>query len=221
MNEQQIPTVQEVVVDTLRQSIVEGKLKPGDRLVQDEIATRYGVSRIPVREAFRTLAAEGLVTFHPRRGVIVRELTREDVEEIIALRGILEGMVTRMAAEKATPAQLEVIRQWLEELEAARDDPDRYFQINYDFHGAILDAAHRPHFKALIMNLRNSMEPIARRYLAPAGRVEIAHADHKAIFEAIAQHDCETAERLASNHTKHVLVGILKDWRDPGEEEED
>jgi len=214
MFENQIPTVQEVVVETLRQAILDGRLKPGERLLQDDIAARYGVSRIPVREAFRTLAAEGLVTFHQRRGAIVTELRRADVEEILSIRAVLEGMAVRAAAERVTPEELECIRRSLEDLNAARDTPERYFQLNYAFHASILDAAHRPHTAALVKKLRNTIETVTRKYLDPVGRVEIVHKDHSAIFEALSRHDAEAAERLCIEHTRHVLEGILADWID-------
>ena len=215
MLEKPIPTIQRVVVDSLRESILDGSLKPGDRLVQDEIAAHFGVSRIPIREAFRTLAAEGLVTFEQRRGVIVTELTKEDVEEIMTIRAILEGLACRAAAERATPEQLDKINRELCLLEAARHEPEQYYHLNSAFHAAILEASHQPHTAALVMKFRNMMETVARMYLDPVGRVEIVHTDHRAIYEALLHHDANEAERLIKEHTEHVLKGILADWNSP------
>jgi DNA-binding GntR family transcriptional regulator len=221
MLEKTIPTIQKVVVDSLRESILDGSLKPGERLVQDDIAAQFGVSRIPIREAFRTLAAEGLVSFEQRRGVIVTELSRPDVEEILSVRAVLEGMATRAAAEHATPEQLEEICQGLKNLESARGEPGAYYQLNYAFHEAILKAANRPHTAALVKKFRNMMETVARMYLDPVGRIEIVHQDHRAIYEAIARHDADEAERLVNEHTLHVMQGILADWKEPELELED
>ncbi len=221
MLEKKIPTVQEAVVDDLRQAILEGRLKPGERLVQDEIAAQYGVSRIPVREAFRTLAAEGLVTFHQRRGAIVTALSRDDIIEILNLRAVLEGMAVRAAAECVTPQQLAIIGEKLEALDEARNEPEMYFQLNYAFHAAILDAAHRPHTAALVKKLRNTMETVARQYLDPKGRVELVHHDHTAIYDALVRHDADKAEELAIAHTNHVLEGILADFKDPESTDDD
>jgi DNA-binding GntR family transcriptional regulator len=220
MMEKTIPTIQRVVVDSLRQSILDGSMKPGERLVQDDIATQFGVSRIPIREAFRTLAAEGLVTFEQRRGIIVTELSRDDIEEILSVRAVLEGMACRAAAECATSEQLEVIHQELDDLNNARNEPEQYYQFNYAFHEAILSASNRPHTAALVKKFRNMIETVARLYLDPAGRVEIVHTDHQALYEAIANHDADEAERLAIEHTRHVLKGILADWKDPEPEPE-
>lgn len=214
MLEKTIPTIQKVVVDSLRESILDGSLKPGERLVQDDIATQFGVSRIPVREAFRTLAAEGLVTFEQRRGVIVTELTREDVEEIMKVRAVLEGMACRAAAERATPKQLEKILKGLKKLESARHEPEQYYHLNSFFHSAILEAANQPHTAALVMKFRNMMETVARLYLDPVGRVEIVHEDHRALYEALARHDPDQAEQLIKDHTDHVLKGIMADWQE-------
>jgi DNA-binding GntR family transcriptional regulator len=213
MLEKTIPTIQKVVVDSLRESILDGSLKPGERLVQDDIASQFGVSRIPIREAFRTLAAEGLVTFEQRRGVIVTELSRDDIEEILSVRAVLEGMACRAAAERATPDQLEAIHLGLENLESARGEPGQYYQLNYAFHEAILNASNRPHTAALVKKFRNIMETVARLYLDPVGRVEIVHQDHRAIYEAVARHDGAEAERLVIDHTQHVMKGILADWK--------
>jgi DNA-binding GntR family transcriptional regulator len=205
-------TVQEIIAEDLRKSIIGGEFHPGDRLVQDEIATRYGVSRIPVREAFRTLSAEGLVTFHRRRGAIVTMLTREDIQEILSIRSVLEGMGTRLAAERITPKQLERVCEIFKKMEASRDNPERFFKLNFEFHAAILDGAQSPRLKEIIVNLRNTVETVARQYLARAERVETAHGDHAAILEALENHDVEAAEQLASRHTQHVLAGILDDY---------
>jgi DNA-binding GntR family transcriptional regulator len=213
--EKQIPTIQRVVTDSLRESILDGSLKPGERLVQDSIASQFGVSRIPIREAFRTLAAEGLVVFEQRRGVIVTELSRADIEEILSVRAVLEGMACRAAALRATPDQLESIRKELEQLNNARTEPEQYYQLNYAFHEAILNASNRPHTAALVKKFRNMIETVARMYLDPVGRVEIVHHDHQAIFEALVRHDADEAERLAIEHTQHVLMGILTDLKYP------
>ncbi|HCC78270.1 MAG: hypothetical protein A2X25_01100 [Chloroflexi bacterium GWB2_49_20] len=215
MLENSIPTIQKVVVDSLRESILDGSLKPGERLVQDDIAAHFGVSRIPVREAFRTLAAEGLVTFEQRRGVIVTELTRADVEEIMTVRAVLEGMACRAAAERATPEQLDEIHLGLRKLEEARKEPEQYYHLNSAFHAAILNASNQPHTAALVMKFRNMMETVARQYLDPVGRVEIVHEDHRAIYEALVRHDADEAEKLIKEHTQHVLKGIMVDWNDP------
>lgn len=215
MIEKTIPTIQKVVVDSLRESILDGTLKPGERLVQDEIATSFGVSRIPIREAFRTLAAEGLVTFEQRRGIIVTELTKADVEEIMRVRAVLEGMACRAAAEKATPKQLEKIMNGLHRLEEARHEPEQYYQLNSAFHVAILEAANQPHTAAVVMKFRNMMETVNRLYLDPVGRVEIVHQDHRALYEALVNHDADLAEKLIKDHTEHVLKGIMADWQEP------
>lgn len=215
MEKSRIRTVQEVIADTLRDAILTGEFRPGDRLIQDELAERYGVSRIPLREAMRTLSAEGLVTFSSRRGAIVTALTPEDIKEILSIRAVLEGMGARLAAERGTPEEISRVRQAFHRLEAARGDVRLYFECNYEFHRAILDAAHSPRLKELIFNLRNAVEPVARRYLIAAGRVETAHRDHADLLSALEQGDPDAAEQIASGHAQHVLSGILDDYRTP------
>ncbi|MCZ7573257.1 MAG: GntR family transcriptional regulator [Ardenticatenaceae bacterium] len=202
-------TIHLVVANHLRQAIINGQLKPGQKLIQDEIAAEYGISRMPVREAFRTLAAEGYVTIYPHRGVIVTELSTAEIEEIFSIRILLEGWATRLAASSITADSLARLNDLISEMEISQATPARYHLLNTAFHDTIFKAAQQPRLRALVMNLRNVVEPYLRIYLSGEGRIQRAHSVHKALCEALAARDAEKAEQLAKDHLRQALDALL------------
>ena len=202
-------TIQEIVTDKVREAILQGELKPGEKLVQDDLAKRYGVSRMPIREACRTLEGEGLVAFHPRRGVMVTELSAEEIQEIFSIRALLEGMATRLAAVHTTQETAGELHHILTQMEAAQDDPDRYLDLNRSFHYMLFSASQRPRLVSLIKSLRNTVEPYLRLHLSAQGRMSESLAEHWALYEVYAAGDSEEAEKLAQDHMQSALEALL------------
>ena len=196
------------VADRLREAILSGVLKPGQRLDQNEIAEALNVSRSPVREALRTLAAEGLVQILPHRGAIVAELSPEELEEIYAIRAVLEGMAARLAVPNMDLARLEELETILHELNAT-DDLDLWLELNRRFHHTIYQAAGRPRLLSLIENLRNTSAPYIRQYIDSSEHMEEAKESHQRIFEACARGDAAAARRETEKHLKAVCQGML------------
>jgi DNA-binding GntR family transcriptional regulator len=199
-------TLQEIITEKLRDAILRGELQPGEKLVQDELARRFGVSRMPIREAFRTLEGEGLVTFHPHRGVVVTELSVEEIEEVFAVMNMTEEVADEL-------------RQLLAQSEAAQDEPDRYLDLNSVFHYTFFNAAQRPRLVALIRDLRNTVQPYLRLHLTAKGRLQGSLAEHWAIYEACIAGDAEETESLAQAHLQESLEALLASLR--AEEEKD
>lgn len=196
------------VADKLREAILRGHLRPGDRLDQNEIAKLLNVSRSPVREALRTLATEGLVEIQPHRSAVVAELSAEELEEIYFIRGILEGMAARMAAPKITQAQLERLMEILQEMKEG-SDLDRWLELNRSFHETIYQAANRPRLLSIIENLRNTSTPYIRQYIASSEHIETARESHKRIYEACVARDGVRAQAETERHLKAVCNGVL------------
>lgn len=144
-----------LVVQQLRESIMSGAYEPGSPLGEIELAERYGVSRGPVREALVTLEREYLVRSYPNRGFFVAALSEQEFDERIWLRTILEPLALRSARQRATPGELQVIRQHLEKLEAmaARQDQEGYVSSDYEFHVAIWQLCGQPLLAALLMQI--------------------------------------------------------------------
>ncbi len=201
-------TRQEVIIDRLRGAILRGEFKPGQKLDQNEIADMLKVSRSPIREALRTLAAEGLVDVIPHRGAVVAELSTAELEEIIALRGILEGMAARLAVPKMDVEKIKALEAALKELNQTTD-LDQWIALNQRFHHIIYQAANRPRLVALIENLRNTVTPYMRQYIASSEHIKGAAASHRLIFEACLKRDPALAEQETQKHVAAVREGIV------------
>jgi DNA-binding GntR family transcriptional regulator len=196
------------VADKLREAILRGYFNPGQRLDQTEIAELLNVSRSPVREALRTLAAEGLVEVFPHRGAVVAELSLKELEEIYFIRGVLEGMAACLAAPKLDQDQLAGLHNLLTALNQTTN-LDQWLDLNRQFHHTIYQAANRPRLFSIIESLRNTAAPYIRQYIATAEHMEAAQIGHRHIFEACTTGDGLRAEQATQRHLKAVCDGVL------------
>ena len=189
----------EWIAAALRQAILRGEFKSGQPLPQDEIAARFGVSKIPAREALLQLKAEGLVRFYPNRGAVVAELSADEVNEIYAIRIALEALALRRALPKLTRADF--VR--LEGLIAIMDDernPLKWSELNWEFHAALYQPCGMPrlleHIRALHVNVQRYLVV----YLASQEYHAEAQRQHRAILRTCRQGDVEAAvDQLASH----------------------
>jgi DNA-binding GntR family transcriptional regulator len=205
-----LAAVRQRVVDELRERIVTGLLKPGDRLVERDLAEDLGVSRLPVREEIRALESEGFLETPSPRRVVVRQLSRADVEELFDVREALEVLACGLAAERAGTAGLARLEQSLQQAAqaTARGQGGRISEANNRFHDEILAVAgHR-----LLATL---MQPLAGRLAWLMGQSEHWDdllAEHRVLYEAIASGDPERARACALDHVRvnrHVTLGLL------------
>ncbi len=196
------------VADNLREAILRGQLKPGQRLDQNEIAEILNVSRSPVREALRTLAAEGLVTVYPHRSAMVAELSLEEFEEISQIRVALEGMAARVAAPNMDEDRIAILKNTLDQL-AETTDPDRWVELNRHFHHTIYRAVNRPRLLSLIQNLRNTMAPYIRQYIRLDEHKDVARIGHERILEACIHQDGKRAQKETEIHLTMVYEEAL------------
>src|SRR6056297_685968 len=136
-------TLREKILETIREAILKGNLKPGEKVAEPELAERFGISRTPIREAFRQLESEGYLQVIPRKGAVVASLSERDVEEFYAVKTILEGFAARLAAEKMTSKdieRMEAINSRLEQL-AQQGDVKTFFKVHNEFHQLFIRAA--------------------------------------------------------------------------------
>lgn len=197
------------VADRLRRAILRGELRPGQKLDQNEIAELLNVSRSPVREALRTLAAEGLVAVYPHRGAVVSELSREEFEEISLIRVNLEGMAAGLAAPHMDDERIATLKGILTELDQT-SDLDQWVALNRRFHNTVYRAVHRPRLLALIQSLRNTMAPYIREYVTSNDHVNAARIGHQRIVEACINRDEKLAQLETQNHLKSVYEEALE-----------
>ncbi|MFJ1747873.1 GntR family transcriptional regulator [Streptomyces sp. NPDC088116] len=192
--------VRERVLATLRQDIIAGLLRPGDRLVERELADRFGVSRVPVREAIRALVAEGFVLFETPRRTVVRRLTPADVNELFELREALEVYAAGLAAARADRDSLAELAELLDHAATATRtrDAERITDINTRFHDRVLAMAGN----SLLISV---MEPVEGRLRWLNRRNEQWPRlldEHRALYEAIASGDAERARASALAHVR-------------------
>jgi DNA-binding GntR family transcriptional regulator len=200
-------TTADAVYDVLRQSIVDGELKPGLRLRSDALATEMRVSRTPVREALRKLEAEGLVTRSGRTGVVVRALTEQDLTELFYVREALEGMSARLAALNATPAEIAAIGELLEDMDQVgrRGDVKALRRLTGEFHRLICHASHNTRLLQSLDVLLDQVRQSPSTTLGLVGRPLEAIEEHRRLLRAIEARDSDRAEALAREHRRKTL----------------
>ena len=205
-------TLREKILENIRDSIISGLLKAGSRVSEPELAERYGISRTPIREAFRQLESEGYLTVIPRRGAVVREFNQKDVEEFYAIKSILEGYAARRACEKLTDKELDklqAINNRLAEL-AGNNDIKAFFKVHSDFHDLFIKAADNEKLRDLITSLVSRFQRLRLMSLSMPNRMKISVQEHEKILEAFRRKDAAAAEKLVSKNAEYggkVLMG--------------
>lgn len=207
-------TLETQVFEILRREIATGELAGGTKLVQDDIAARMGTSRIPVRDAFRRLAAEGLIEPDERGSYSVIEFGIDDIEEIYAMRQRLEGLATHMAASCLKPADIAELRR----LETAMADAIasteywRYVDLNNAFHSLIYNATGRTRLVRTITGLWSGVPPLTP--LSVQGQIEMSLSEHGEILNHLARGDAAAAEAVMIQHIRnagHRLIKTMKE----------
>ncbi len=169
-------TLREKILENIRDSIVSGSLKAGSRVSEPELAERYGISRTPVREAFRQLETEGYLTVIPRRGAVVSQFTPKDVEEFYAIKSIMEGYAAHRACENFTEKDLDRLQGINDKLaELARaGDIKNFFKVHNSFHELFIKAADNEKLRELIGGLVTKFQRLRFTSLSLPGRMEVS-----------------------------------------------
>ncbi len=199
----------EEVAESLRQRIFSRELAPGSWIDELKIAQAYGISRTPLREALKVLAAEGLVTMKVRRGAYVTEVSEQDLAEVYHLLGLLESDAAGTVAAQASATQREELDRLHQQLEAAAvpgpENGERFFQINEQFHMRLLDIANNRWSKQMVADLRKVMKLNRHNSLLKSGRIEESLREHRAIMAAIEARDRPTAVSRMQEHFRNGL----------------
>ncbi len=188
------------VADRLRRSILSGGHKPGERLVEDRLSAELGVSRVPVREALRTLAAEGLVDIPPRRGASVAEISPDIARDLVEVRATLEGLNARLAARRHEGAIIGQLRQVLDEGNRAAESGDvaDLVRLNGAFHDKLAEAGRNSILWDIMRTLRERTSLVFAANTAARSRED--WDEHSRILEAVIDGDEELAGLLATRH---------------------
>lgn len=210
--------LREIVFETLRDAIMNQVLKPGERLMEIQLADEMGVSRTPVREAIRKLELEGFIVMVPRRGAYVADISLKDIHEVFEVRACLEGLAARLAAERITPEEMEELeRQLVKEAEETETNNLRNIvEIDTSFHDILYKAARNKKLLYFVNNLQEQLHRFRSASLARPGRSKTALEEHREIIEAIAQNDAEEAEKLARIHIENAENAMINSLKQQG-----
>ncbi|QSJ16222.1 GntR family transcriptional regulator [Nostoc sp. UHCC 0702] len=196
---QQQRSTPDLIADALREAILRGIFQEGQSLRQDEIATQFGVSRIPVREALKHLEAEGLVTLHLNRGAMVSVLTAAEAQEICEIRSALEVKAMQLAIPKINTSDLEKAAVVLEASDQT-SDAGVLAKLNWEFHATLYTSAERPRLLTMIKNLHVNIDRYVRLQMAQMDYQERSQKEHYQLLDACRQQDTKTAVRLLKRH---------------------
>ena len=204
--------LRDVVFNTLRQAILRGELKPGERLMEIALANRLGVSRTPVREAIRMLELEGLVIMIPRRGAQVAQITEQDLNDVLEVRLGLEELAVRFACERITDEEIKALGMAVKEFEKKMSNSDLSAQAEADvkFHEIIYGATHNQRLVQIINNIREQMYRYRIEYLKDVESRKTLVKEHYEICDALKRRDEESAVEKMCIHIRNQQEAILR-----------
>jgi DNA-binding GntR family transcriptional regulator len=197
----------EEVADQLRVRIFAHELAPGTWIDEQTLAKEFGISRTPLREAIKVLAAEGLITMKLRRGAYVTEVNRGDLEQIFTILSLLEGQAAKEAATKAQEKDLNELDDMHLRLEKAAADRnlEQFFEVNVRFHERVIAIANNPWLTDVIADLRKVLKLQRKDALSRTGRLQSSLSEHREILKALLKHDPIAAEQAMRTHLARGL----------------
>ncbi|HHV72097.1 MAG TPA: GntR family transcriptional regulator [Clostridia bacterium] len=200
------------VFKQLSDQILNGEYKPGESLVETKLAKELGVSRTPIREALRQLELEGLVVSIPNKGVFVRGISEQDIEDIYAIRFLVEGLAARWAAEKITEEELNELKETVDLMEfyISKGDMDRVFELDTKFHDLIYSASKSRPLCFVLGSLHNFVQRARVGSVKVPGRADKTLIEHRSIVQAFENRDPDAAEKALTNHVLSAKANWLK-----------
>ncbi|RDY26184.1 GntR family transcriptional regulator [Romboutsia weinsteinii] len=204
--------LRDVVFENLREAILEGKLKPGQRLMEVQLAEQLGVSRTPVREAIRKLELEGLVVMLPRKGAYVANMSLKDIMDVLEIRASLEGLAAYLAAERISEDDVKKLYKIAEEFKQSTMDTDidTLLKKDVEFHECIFKATNNKRLHQLINSLWEQVYRFRVTYISDYDSSLSIVEEHKLIADAIAKGDSELAKKYATEHIEKAEQFMLE-----------
>ncbi|MDF2571094.1 MAG: phosphonate utilization associated transcriptional regulator [Sporomusa sp.] len=200
-------TLPGMITNILREAILSGELTGGVQLKQEELATKFNVSMSALREALKSLEAEGLVRFYPNRGAVVSELSVEEAQEIFDIRLFLELGALELAIPNLTDADLleadEILKKTDDETQRGR-----WGELNWQFHETLYRPANRPTLLTLIRNMHNNVERYMRLYLSEMNYQTKSQEEHRALLNACTQKNIKAAQKLLRKHMADASISL-------------
>jgi DNA-binding GntR family transcriptional regulator len=202
-------TLPGMITNNLRESILSGELSGGVQLKQEELATKFNVSMSALREALKSLEAEGLVKFYPNRGAVVSELSAEEAQEIFDIRLYLELGAMELAIPNLTEADFAAAEEILQKTDA-ESHGTLWGSLNWQFHETLYQAANRPKLLLLIQNMHNNVERYMRLYLSTLHYQEKSQKEHRLLLDACIRRDVKAAQKILRKHMNDAKKNLGK-----------
>lgn len=212
LHEKELKPLRDKIAGAIRDAIIEGRVKPGERLAEPDVAKTLGVSRTPLREAFFQLESEGFVVVTPRKGAVVSELSEKDANETYTIKGTLEALAAELACGNLTEELLKELSELNERMEKAvdgqRQDMKKFLQLNSRFHQLIYDACGNEKLSKLIATLRQQTLRYNYVYISRLSHPEESVKEHAAIIKAFKKRDRAAAYELTKKHSENARQAI-------------
>lgn len=190
---------------SLLEAIREQRLQPGERVREDEISRMLGISRTPVRQALHRLQTRGLLEQAPGRGLVVAELSRQQVVELYAMRELLEGAAARLAAQHAGTSDIAAMRRAIDEFRKAAPDPMKLARMNRIFHATVHEAAHNRYLSQSLDDFSDTLALLKGTTFSIKGRWKSELVENSDLVAAIERRDAEAAEDAARKNMRNAL----------------
>lgn len=204
--------LREIVFETLREAIINATLRPGERLMEIQMAEEMGVSRTPVREAIRKLELEGFVVMVPRKGAYVAGISMKDIADVFEIRAAMEALAAGLAAERITEEELEDLERILVTIGECvkNNDLEKLIEVDTEFHDILFKASRNQRLVQIVSNLREQIQRFRTASLSTPGRMKYALEEHKKIVEAVSERNVELAQSLAREHIENAENSMLE-----------
>jgi DNA-binding GntR family transcriptional regulator len=208
-------SVQQLATERIRTAIIQGVFKPNEKLNQSQLAARFDVSRIPIREALRTLEGEGLIQFHPNHGAIVAAVTAGEIRDIYEVRTILEVTTALRSIERTAPGVITRMKGALREMKNT-NDPELWVRLNDEFHLILYQAGGRPRLLSMIATTRNLVAACIRTSVMSPSNRKVFDGQHAAILRAVEDRDPAALRKQLKNHLTRSCELIIESLKRSG-----
>ncbi|OPJ54803.1 HTH-type transcriptional regulator McbR [Alkalithermobacter paradoxus] len=207
--------LREIVFEYLREAILSGKLEPGQRLMEVQLAEQLGVSRTPVRETIRKLELEGLVVMIPRKGAYVADVSLKDIIDVLEIRSALEGLAASLAADRMSDEDIEKLEVISYEFKKSleKQDTEGVIQRDVDFHDLIFKSTNNQKLIQINNSLREQVHRFRITYISDFDTSKALGEEHRQILESIIKRDSEGAMRHAMHHIENAQNFIIERFR--------
>ncbi len=215
----QFKSISDQLYEYLSDSIIEGKIKPCEKLVEMDLCQQFGISRSPLRECFRILESEGLIVIYPRKGTFVRELTSKDIEDVFPVRSSLESLAAKLAVPNIGRKEIGIFNDLINKMEEALRNKDirSFLRLNFTFHSVFIKASNNQILEKTLKNLGKGLwQRIAFLYYQSPPGLDFSNNMHKEIVKVFQRKDVYSVQRLVEEHIEHAKNQLLSSFNQNG-----